>query len=133
MQAHANCSIPYGDSHHSLLFNPNSSQGFQPTYCSSFLPQPLTFRRKRVQQEHNPILGNKQRLIIMEVEKADKQEGRFKLKEWNSVVMWSWNTDVDTCAICRSKLMTLCIDCQAKVNSGEKGECKVGLTKVSDR
>ncbi|KAK8814556.1 Anaphase promoting complex 11 (Apc11/Cdc27) [Blastocystis sp. ATCC 50177/Nand II] len=61
----------------------------------------------------------------MEVEKADKQEGRFKLKEWNSVVMWSWNTDVDTCAICRSKLMTLCIDCQAKVNSGEKGECKV--------
>lgn len=39
----------------------------------------------------------------MEVEKADKQEGRFKLKEWNSVVMWSWNTDVDTCAICRSK------------------------------
>ena len=65
-------------------------------------------------------------LAEMEVENPDKKEGRFQLKEWNSVVMWSWNTDVDTCAMCRSKLMTLCIDCQAKVNSGEKGECKVG-------
>ena len=61
----------------------------------------------------------------MEVEPSNQQEGRFKLKEWNAVVMWSWNTDVDTCAICRSKLMTLCIDCQAKVNSGEKGDCQV--------
>ena len=61
----------------------------------------------------------------MEVEPSKQQEGRFKLKEWNAVVMWSWNTDVDTCAICRSKLMTLCIDCQAKVNSGEKGDCQV--------
>ena len=61
----------------------------------------------------------------MEIEHTHSQEGRFKLKEWNAVVMWSWNTDVDTCAICRSKLMTLCIECQAKVNSNEKGECKV--------
>ena len=61
----------------------------------------------------------------MEIEPSNQQGERFKLKEWNAVVMWSWNTDVDTCAICRSKLMTLCIDCQAKVNSNEKGECKV--------
>ena len=54
------------------------------------------------------------------------------MKEWNAVVMWSWNTDVDTCAICRSKLMTLCIDCQAKVNSGEKGDCKVWFERVVD-
>lgn len=63
----------------------------------------------------------------MEVENKEEQTGRFKIKDWNAVVMWSWNMDVDTCAICRSKLMTLCIDCQAKVNSGEKGDCKVGL------
>ena len=61
----------------------------------------------------------------MEVEPPANQQGRFKIKEWNAVVMWSWDTDIDTCAICRSKLMTLCIDCQAKVNSGEKGDCKV--------
>lgn len=61
----------------------------------------------------------------MENQSSNQQGNRFNLKEWNAVVMWSWNTDVDTCAICRSKLMTLCIDCQAKVNSGEKGECKV--------
>ena len=63
----------------------------------------------------------------MEIEKKEGAEGRFKIKDWNAVVMWSWNMDVDTCAICRSKLMTLCIDCQAKVNSGEKGDCKVSL------
>ena len=66
-------------------------------------------------------------LYFMEIEKKEGAEGRFKIKDWNAVVMWSWNMDVDTCAICRSKLMTLCIDCQAKVNSGEKGDCKVSL------
>ena len=65
----------------------------------------------------------------MEVEPPTNQQGRFKIKEWNAVVMWSWDTDIDTCAICRSKLMTLCIDCQAKVNSGEKGDCKVMIEK----
>ena len=68
----------------------------------------------------------------MEEESDNHQGGRFKVKEWNAVVMWSWNTDVDTCAICRSKLMTLCIDCQAKVNSGEKGDCKVWFERVVD-
>ncbi|KNB41665.1 hypothetical protein JH06_5054 [Blastocystis sp. subtype 4] len=67
----------------------------------------------------------------MEEESDNHQGGRFKVKEWNAVVMWSWNTDVDTCAICRSKLMTLCIDCQAKVNSGEKGDCKVWFERVA--
>ncbi|CAD2220914.1 RING-box protein 1 [Angomonas deanei] len=42
------------------------------------------------------------------------EEGkRFKLKKWNAVALWSWDIQVDTCAICRNHIMDLCIECQA--------------------
>lgn len=38
---------------------------------------------------------------------------RFQLKRWNAVALWSWDIQVDTCAICRNHIMDLCIECQA--------------------
>lgn len=29
----------------------------------------------------------------------------FTLKKWNSVAMWSWDVECDTCAICRVQVM----------------------------
>ena len=38
---------------------------------------------------------------------------RFEIKKWNAVALWSWDIQVDTCAICRNHIMDLCIECQA--------------------
>mgnify|MGYP000402505905 CR=1 FL=1 len=48
----------------------------------------------------------------------------FEIKKWNAVALWSWENDVDTCAICRNNIMDPCIECQA--SSGDtKTECAV--------
>lgn len=48
----------------------------------------------------------------------------FEIKKWNAVALWSWENDVDTCAICRNNIMDPCIECQAS-NGDAKTECAV--------
>ena len=48
----------------------------------------------------------------------------FEIKKWNAVALWSWENDVDTCAICRNNIMDPCIECQAS-NGDSKTECTV--------
>ncbi|XP_036206008.1 RING-box protein 2-like [Myotis myotis] len=38
----------------------------------------------------------------------------FSLKKWNTVAMWSWDVERDTCAICRVQVMDACLRCQAE-------------------
>jgi hypothetical protein len=38
---------------------------------------------------------------------------RVELRKWTAVALWSWDIEVDTCAICRNLIMELCIECQA--------------------
>lgn len=38
---------------------------------------------------------------------------RIDLKRWNAVSLWSWDIEVDNCAICRNLIMEYCIECQA--------------------
>ena len=33
------------------------------------------------------------------------QQPRFEIKKWNAVALWSWDTQVDNCAICRNHIM----------------------------
>jgi len=44
---------------------------------------------------------------------ALKGASRVELRKWNAVALWSWDIEVDTCAICRNLIMELCIECQA--------------------
>ncbi|KAL7674619.1 hypothetical protein ACOME3_000896 [Neoechinorhynchus agilis] len=37
---------------------------------------------------------------------------RFEIRKWNAVAMWAWDLSTDTCAVCRSSIMELCVDCQ---------------------
>lgn len=32
----------------------------------------------------------------------------FEIKKWNAVALWSWDLVVDSCAICRSHIMSMC-------------------------
>ena len=32
----------------------------------------------------------------------------FKLKKWNQVMIWSWNVNEDTCAICNISIIDSC-------------------------
>mmetsp|Transcript_49221 Transcript_49221/g.105227 ORF Transcript_49221/g.105227 Transcript_49221/m.105227 type:complete len:116 (-) Transcript_49221:47-394(-) len=45
------------------------------------------------------------------------KEGRFQIKGWRAVVLWSWDIVVDNCAICRNHLMEPSIEFQANPNS----------------
>ncbi|GET88235.1 ring-box protein 1, putative [Leishmania tarentolae] len=49
---------------------------------------------------------------------------RFELKKWNAVALWSWDIQVDTCAICRNHIMDLCIECQSNPSCSPK-DCTV--------
>ena len=35
----------------------------------------------------------------------------FELKKWNAVAVWSWNTDIENCAICKMYLSDNCPLC----------------------
>lgn len=47
----------------------------------------------------------------------------FELKKWNAVALWSWDIDIDNCAICRNHTMDLCIECQA--DNAKSNECTI--------
>jgi len=46
---------------------------------------------------------------------------RFECKKWNAVVTWKWDIPIENCGICKTNLMTLCIDAQA--NQGQSSGC----------
>lgn len=57
---------------------------------------------------------------------SNKPEKMFTLKKWNSVAMWSWDVESDTCAICRVLVMDSCLRCQAESkNSLDRQDCVV--------
>eukprot|EP01055_Gregarina_sp_Pseudo9_P003737 Gregarina_sp_Pseudo_9__3736@NODE_3883_length_536_cov_47_442656_g3561_i0_p1_GENE_NODE_3883_length_536_cov_47_442656_g3561_i0NODE_3883_length_536_cov_47_442656_g3561_i0_p1_ORF_typecomplete_len110_score0_42zfrbx1/PF12678_7/1_6e27zfANAPC11/PF12861_7/1_5e26zfRING_2/PF13639_6/2_6e06zfC3HC4_2/PF13923_6/0_0025zfC3HC4/PF00097_25/0_0053Zn_ribbon_17/PF17120_5/0_097zfC3HC4_3/PF13920_6/39zfC3HC4_3/PF13920_6/0_21zinc_ribbon_16/PF17034_5/0_02FANCL_C/PF11793_8/0_03zfRING_11/PF17123_5/1_2stn_TNFRSF12A/PF12191_8/ len=49
----------------------------------------------------------------------------FELRKWNAVALWSWDIEVDNCAICRNHTMDLCIECQANQDPSMTKNCTV--------
>jgi len=47
----------------------------------------------------------------------------FEVKKFNAIALWSWDIEIDNCAICRNHIMDLCIECQASQSSSTYEEC----------
>ena len=45
---------------------------------------------------------------------------RFVMKKWDAVVSWSYDTKVETCAICRHGIMDICVECQEEKEEDKK-------------
>jgi len=58
-----------------------------------------------------------------QIKKQKQDDKPFEIKKWNAVAMWSWDIDVDTCAICRNHIMEQCVECQA--NQYATDECTI--------
>ena len=52
------------------------------------------------------------------VEKVPKIE----ILEWRAIGIWSWDIQVDNCAICRNHIMDLCIECQSHPSNNKEEE-----------
>lgn len=48
-------------------------------------------------------------------------------KKYTTVAMWSWDVQVDNCAICKNNIADLCIDCQQNHASGQACDCPVAF------
>ena len=65
----------------------------------------------------------------MQIENTEKKP-RFNLKKWNAVAVWTWNTDIENCAICKFYLSELCPDCSGDPQNNIRkckpvwGQCK---------
>jgi RING-box protein 1 len=51
---------------------------------------------------------------------------RVELKKWSAVSLWSWDIEVDNCAICRNLIMEYCIECQANRGGGSAAQGVAG-------
>ncbi|KAL6450636.1 HRT1 RING-box protein HRT1 [Candida maltosa Xu316] len=48
---------------------------------------------------------------------------KFEVKKWTAVAFWSWDMQIENCAICRNHLMEPCIECQPNSMGNTNEEC----------
>ena len=61
----------------------------------------------------------------MELEHNETKEEIFQIKKWNAVALWSWDIQIDTCAICKNLVQDPCIECQSRNDTKTPVECQV--------
>eukprot|EP01080_Neovahlkampfia_damariscottae_P006846 gene6846-11007_t len=60
--------------------------------------------------------------------KLEEGTKRYELKKWNAIIFWTYGggEGAEThCAICKSELHDMCLDCQANSFTIENAQCKV--------
>ncbi|QEU62807.1 Hrt1 [Kluyveromyces lactis] len=56
-------------------------------------------------------------------EGATETKPNFEITKWTAVAFWSWDIDVDNCAICRNHIMEPCVNCQQEATFNSEHEC----------
>jgi RING-box protein 1 len=56
----------------------------------------------------------------------NEKKRRFEVVKFSPVVLWDWDVGMGVYAICWNNFTDVCIDCQAKQESGDKEDC-IGL------
>ena len=57
---------------------------------------------------------------------------RFTVKSWSGVALWSWDTIVENCAICRNLIIDVCIECQPTLKQTDSGSGGVAMDGSKD-
>jgi hypothetical protein len=71
-----------------------------------------------------------QKTKVETAKEFELEEGvkRYELKKWNAILFWTYGggEGAEThCAICKSELHDICLDCQANSFTVENAQCKV--------
>lgn len=58
-------------------------------------------------------------------DKKDKPKIKFEIRKLNLLALWSYDVQSDTCAICKSNIMSSCIECQVKNMNEVNNDCTI--------
>ena len=58
--------------------------------------------------------------------RPDGSKRQVEAKKHHAVCMWSWNVQVENCAICKNDISDLCIECQVNQVTSQGNDCQVG-------
>ncbi|KAK6461700.1 Skp1 Cullin-F-box ubiquitin protein ligase subunit [Scheffersomyces coipomensis] len=79
--------------------------------------------RMDIDSEADALTTQQQNQIVDGGATTKGPKAKFEVKKWTAVAFWSWDIQIENCAICRNHLMEPCIECQPNAPGSNQEAC----------